>query len=171
MGEPLQTEPEAPARLASGNFAFDRHLTKVAGGPMGCRRVHILEVAYKRGQLQSSDRDVKRADDRLQAGLDFASTFEASNFHPGKDSTVALDRISGSSGSGTASAIRIDAQRRLKGYRDNPRLGFMNFQLLEMVCGEQQKASEAVSKLFAGDYTDSTWPRIREALDSLIRAS
>lgn len=146
------------------DHAQTRELTAVAGGPRGFKRVSPLEAAYDRGQLQGGNREWT-AEDRYSAGLHYDDLYSAAQAS-GRDSTD-IDRVSKSGGGASLSQRQADAIRDLITIEDY--LSSKDRKIIRMVCGDWYPASEAV-RTICGDYRDTVWARLREALDSLCEA-
>ncbi len=159
-------KPEGPARFRDGHVQ-DRHLSTSAGAKLGHRVLTVFQryAAQDDGNMLSGGDKRNSHGTRLAAGNDFASIYLRTL--PGsKDSTV--ERIGGGSG-GYGLIVNIDAKNLLKWLEVH--MGSKNYKIVQLVCGEGEWPSEAISNTFDHkDYNKSVRFRFVEALDDLIDA-
>lgn len=132
-------------------------------GKVACSKWTVLDAAYENGKL--GEKGSSQANARFNAGLTYQHIWDAGQGST-TDSTQGLNisrsTVSGG-GDGNAAAARHDLEviHSLLSSRDRI--------IIRMVCGLGHFPSEAVA-MVSQEYTKSTWPRFREALDALTEA-
>jgi hypothetical protein len=162
-------EPQAPATVGpqhtqTRTFADPRG--EFVSGVRGWERQSRLAAAWAKDQLDGGNPRYS-AQMRYDAGAKYADIFAASQPR-GKDSTQ-LFRANSSPREGAGCQLQADASRALRTIHS--KLSEADARIVEMFCGKDHTAAEAVRAAHGDDVKFAVLPRLRSALDALAMAA
>lgn len=158
---PSEDEVVGPA-IIRADYACDRNLTKIIGGPKGWRRLSPLQQANRKNQLAGGNPKYC-ASDRLEAGTAYSEHFDLAQ-SSGRN-LLDLDHARGKIGGLPFSDAQANAIRWLQSVESH--MGNADRVIIRKVCGEGLTPAEAIVHACGRDYAKATLARFREALDAL----
>lgn len=169
MAQVAEDEPQAPARVISGDFRNTRNISTRAGAKKAWERVPAFQSAYENGLLKGPEKDFKDAShkewQRYEAGKAYTLAYLKAQ-KPGRD-VLAGEGLGGGNDPHQGMVALLDARSTLR--RLDGLLSPKNREILAYHLGEDYRANVAVRMALGNDYEKAVAPRLREALDDLVR--